>query len=153
MSLIIATGSNIGDSLNFLANAKKMLSFQFEFVAESRVYTSKAVDYLDQPDFFNQVLEFKTPALPANEIMNVLLQIETDLGRNRTIPKGPRVIDLDILFIDLIECKSSVVEIPHPRLFERSFVVLPLSELPYFKTLSEKYSFSFSFTEMAKPIS
>jgi len=152
MALIIATGSNIGDSLSFLDKAKFELENFFKLKAESRIYTSQAVDYTDQPDFFNQVLEFEEPDLSPEEIMQTLLDIETKLGRRRDIPRGPRTIDIDILFIALKKINLKNVEVPHPRLFERSFVVLPLKELPYFETLSQNFSFPDSFDVGATPI-
>jgi 2-amino-4-hydroxy-6-hydroxymethyldihydropteridine diphosphokinase len=74
------------------------------------------------------------------------------LGRKRDIPKGPRIIDLDILFINDLKIQTDLVNIPHPRLFERSFVVLPLSELPGFSDLKEHFSFPSEFSNDASPI-
>lgn len=153
MSLFIATGSNLGDRLLQLNEARDILSREFEFIAESRIYESAAVDYLNQPDFYNQVLEFKIPDLQPQKVMEKLLEIEKIMGRNRVIPQGPRVIDLDIIFWSNEEISSPNLTIPHPRLFERSFVVLPLSELPGFKKLQLKFQFNFSFDNTASPIS
>jgi 2-amino-4-hydroxy-6-hydroxymethyldihydropteridine diphosphokinase len=153
MSLFIATGSNLGDRLFHLNEARDELSKSFFLISQSRVYESPAVEYLNQPDFYNQVLEFKTPNESPELIMQKLLLIEKNIGRNRTIPKGPRVIDLDILFWDDISILTDSLHIPHPRLFERSFVVLPLSELPGFKKLQKKFHFNFSFDNSASPIS
>ncbi len=153
MSLFIATGSNLGDRKANLKEAKLLLGKKFKFIAESRIYESPAVDYLNQPDFYNQVLEFELPDMPADEAMDFLLQTEHLLGRNRTIPKGPRLIDLDILFWADVTIQNEKVTIPHPRLFERSFVVLPLSELPGFKKLQGKFQFNFFFNNSASPVS
>lgn len=152
MSLFIATGSNIGNKKEHLINAKLELQKHFELIAESRIYTSKAVDYEAQDDFYNQVLEFKTPELSPDEIMDILLNIEANLGRTREILRGPRTIDLDILFIDAKILQTAKVNIPHPRLFDRSFVVLPLSELPGFQFLKNQFQFKFTFTNEAHPI-
>ncbi|MBC7427522.1 MAG: 2-amino-4-hydroxy-6-hydroxymethyldihydropteridine diphosphokinase [Bacteriovorax sp.] len=153
MSLFIATGSNLGDRLLYLNEAREALSHEFLFIAESRVYESLAVDYLNQPDFYNQVLEFKIPDDNPESVMKKLLEIEKTLGRNRIIPKGPRVIDIDMIFWDDVKINTAALQIPHPRLFERSFVVLPLSELPGFKKLHLKFQFNFSFDNTASPIS
>lgn len=153
MSLFIATGSNLGDRKANLAEAKTLLSKKLNFIAESRIYESPAVDYLNQPDFYNQVLEFELPLTPANDVMDFLLETEHLLGRNRIIPKGPRLIDLDILFWGDQSIENEKLSVPHPRLFERSFVVLPLSELPGFKKLQEKFHFNFSFSNSASPVS
>ena len=152
MALIIATGSNIGDSLEYLSRAKAELEKHFKFVAESRIYTSKAVDYTNKPDFFNQVLQFELPKISPQEVMSILLDTEKSLGRNRDIPKGPRTIDIDILFYGLENVDSDHITVPHPRLFQRSFVVFPLKELPYFETLSQNYEFDNSFDVIATPI-
>lgn len=151
-SFFIATGTNLGDRKAHLAEAKNILKNEFEFIAESRIYESPAVDYLNQPDFYNQVLEFELPAISPEKVMQKLLQIEKNMGRNRDIPKGPRIIDLDILFWSDKKIESDNLSVPHPRLFERSFVVLPLSELPGFKELQKKFEFKFAFTNTAKPL-
>lgn len=152
MSLIIATGSNLGDSKKNLTQAKIALSEKFELIAESRIYTSKAVDYLDQPDFFNQVLEFKIPSEDPETVMKTLLKIEQTFGRNRHIPKGPRILDLDILFWGLDTMTSKTLTVPHPRWSERSFVVRPLKELPFFQTIEKCFTIPKSFTVEASPI-
>lgn len=153
MSLFIAQGSNIGDKSSWLEQSTIELKKHFSLIATSRTYVSKAVDYENQPDFYNRVLEFETPQISVHEIMNVLLHIEKTLGRNRDILKGPRTIDLDILFCGNLISNDPHIIIPHPRLFERSFVVLPLSELPGFNELKTKYNFNFDFQNSAEPIS
>lgn len=152
MSLIIATGSNIGDSLHHLEEAKEILSQKFSLIAASRVYVSKAVDYKNQPDFFNQVLEFRIPALSPHQVMNELLTIEKSLGRNRNIPKGPRTIDLDIIFWGLDTIDEPALTVPHPRWSERSFVVKPLQELPFFQTIEKCFTIPRSFNVDASPV-
>jgi 2-amino-4-hydroxy-6-hydroxymethyldihydropteridine diphosphokinase len=152
MSLIIATGSNIGDSVKILNLAKELLGHQFEIVAESRIYTSQAVDYVGQPDFFNQVLEFRLPALTPQNVMANLLLLEKNLGRSRDIPKGPRTLDLDIIFWGLDNINGPDLIVPHPRWIERSFVVKPLKELPFFKTLEKCFTIPMTFDVDAFPI-
>jgi len=151
-SFFIATGTNLGDRKKHLTDAKSILSNEFKFIAESRIYESPAVDYLNQPDFYNQVLEFELPEISPKEVMDRLLSIEKEMGRSREIPKGPRVIDLDILFWSDKKIVSDTLIVPHPRLFERSFVVLPLSELPGFKVLQKIFEFKFTFTNTASPL-
>jgi 2-amino-4-hydroxy-6-hydroxymethyldihydropteridine diphosphokinase len=152
MSLFIATGSNLGDRLQHLNEAKKYLSQKLTLIAESRVYESPAVDYLNQPDFYNQVLEYAIPQDSPESIMDFLLNVEKQMGRNRSIPKGPRIVDLDIIFWADLKIESEKLTLPHPRLFERSFVVLPLSELPGFKKLEQTFSFKFTFDNSASPL-
>ncbi|OUR92893.1 2-amino-4-hydroxy-6-hydroxymethyldihydropteridine diphosphokinase [Halobacteriovorax marinus] len=152
MPLIIATGSNLGERELNLLNAQNCLEEHFQLVSKSRIYESSAVDYLSQPDFYNQVLEFETPALSPADTMTLLLDIEKQLGRERKIAQGPRVIDIDILFYDSVISNDEHILLPHPRLFERSFVVLPLRELNCFSDLQKKYFFPETFTNSARPI-
>ena len=151
MSLFIGLGTNLGNKSQNLTIAKDHLEKHFKFVGESRIYSSKAIEYLDQPDFYNQVMEFELPELSPPKVMETLLKIELDMGRQRHIPKGPRIIDLDLLFYGDQTIKTKLVEVPHPRFLERSFVVLPLKELPGFSSL-KKFSFPQSFSNSSSPI-
>ena len=151
MSLIIATGSNIGNKEENLRNGKAALLKHFEIISESRIYKSQAVDYPIQPSFLNQVLEFKIPDLNADSIMEQLIKIEVELGRKKTIDKGPRVIDLDILFIGLKKLKTPTLTVPHPRLFERSFVLLPLREINFYTVLNKFFKFPDEIPPTATP--
>lgn len=152
MSLIIATGSNIGHSVQTLKDAQKELSQMFSFIAASRIYTSAAVDYENQPDFYNQVLEFKIPDESPEEVMKKLLAVEQKFGRHRDIPKGPRTLDIDIIFWGTDSFSSPFVMIPHPRWAERSFVVRPLQELPFFQTIQKCFTIPSSFNVEAAPL-
>lgn len=152
MPIVIATGSNLGNRKKNLDQAACELNRHFELLEKSRIYESKAVDYLQQPDFYNQVLVFSTPTLSPEKTLELLLQIEKVLGRTRDIAKGPRTIDIDLLFFDFVKCSTADLELPHPRLFERSFVVLPLRELEYFNVLEKQFSFNINFTDHTVPI-
>ncbi len=149
--MVVASGSNLGDRLGHLYEAARLLSVHFKLVAMSRVYASPAVEYLEQPEFLNQVLEFQDPHLPADEVLDVLMSIETQMGRRRDIPKGPRSIDLDLLFVGDEILDTPQLQLPHPRLFMRSFV-LPLRELPCFPFLQEHFPFSDRFENEAHPL-
>ncbi len=153
MSLILSTGTNLGDRLKNLEIAKHQLSLRFELIEESRVYSSEAVDYLDQPDFLNQILVFKTPQSSPLETIETILELEAQLGRKREIARGPRNIDIDILFWNLETIDLPQLQVPHPRLFERSFIVLPLKETRAFKALDKKYEFPLAFSNSAEPLS
>jgi 2-amino-4-hydroxy-6-hydroxymethyldihydropteridine diphosphokinase len=152
MSLIIATGSNQGDPIQNLNQAKKILCDQLELIAQSRIYLSAAVDYLAQPDFYNQVLEFSLPSMGPDEVMTWLLEVEISMGRVRDISKGPRMIDLDIIFWAEELHHTNLVQIPHPRWSERSFIVRPVQELPFFKTIEKCFTIPKSFKVEAYPI-
>lgn len=153
MSLIVATGSNIGDSLSILKEARDKLIMKYGLIAESRIYTSAAIEYESQPDFFNQVLELRTPASKPQKVMQELLEMEQEFGRNRNIPKGPRTLDLDIIFWDLEKINEAALIIPHSRWRERSFVVKPLMELPFFQTIEKCFIIPMNFNVDAFPMS
>lgn len=154
MSLIIATGSNIGDSKSNLQEARAELEKHFTLIAQSRIYTSAAVDYLNQPDFFNQVLEFQIPKqYTPEDVMDLLLKIELSMGRKRDISKGPRTIDIDMIFWGLTDINTPLLTVPHPRWSQRSFIVYPLQELPFFKTIEKCFTIPKSFDVEALPIS
>ena len=126
----IALGANIGDTLANLRSALKILDDgdNCSAVAISSLYTTKAVGVEDQPDFINAVIKVKTLLSP-NELLKLCNDIERKLGRERTIRWGPRVIDIDILvYNDAIVNEENLV-IPHPRMMERAFVLVPLAEI------------------------
>lgn len=152
MALIIATGSNLGDRVQNLIKVKNRLSTEFNLVAESRIYSSGAVDYLDQPDFANQVLQFALPSQSPELVMNKLLEIENEFGRTRDISRGPRVIDIDIVFWGIEVFHSPSLDVPHPRWNQRSFVVRPLMELPFFHVIEKCFTIPTTFEVEAVPI-
>ncbi len=144
----------MGDRHKNLEVAEEALSDRFAFLAKSRVYSSPAVGQQNQPDFLNQVLEFELPEdRTPEQAMQLLLELEKEQGRVRHIPGGPRTIDLDLLFWADLEIDLPQLHIPHPRLFERSFVVRPLRELPYYRHLRQRYHFADSFSPEAHPVS
>jgi len=145
MALILGLGSNIGDRVKNINKALTELNKIFTLKTHSHFYKSDAVDYLDQPYFINSVAEFLMPNLAPSEIMQSCLNIEQQLGRNRLIAKGPRVIDIDILFCGVDSINQKNLTVPHPRLFSRSFVVTPLKEMPFFTTLNKHFRFNEQF--------
>lgn len=152
MSLIIATGSNLGDKKANLEKAIDLLSKNFTLISQSKVYSSPAVGKTDQPSFYNQVLEFKLPQAKPEEVMNKLLEIEQEMGRVRDVHWGPRIIDLDIIFWNDLELNSKLLTLPHPRWKERAFVVKPLRELPFFQVISKSHKMPDEFDHIASPI-
>jgi len=124
----LALGSNLGNRLSNLKEAIAALPPQMEVKAKSAVYETPPWGYEDQPKFLNQVLK-ATTYLDPEPLLKHLKRLEVALGRKETFQNGPRLIDIDILFYDeLILNKPSLV-IPHPRLQERGFVLLPLMDL------------------------
>ncbi len=150
--LVIALGSNIGNSLSHLALAKTMLEELFGPAEASRIYSSKAVDYIDQPSFFNQVLSFELPRICAHDVLQKTLLLENKLGRVRSVRFGPRTIDIDLLFFGEQIIHTDNLTIPHPRFLQRSFVVLPLLELSIAKWLRASYQIPEYFDEPATPV-
>ena len=96
--------------------------------AASPVYETQPWGYTDQPSFLNQVIEARTE-LPPVELLAFLKRLETQLGRQPSVRYGPRLIDLDILLYGDLVMESQALTIPHPRLSERAFVLVPLADL------------------------
>jgi 2-amino-4-hydroxy-6-hydroxymethyldihydropteridine diphosphokinase len=125
----LSLGSNLGDRTVHLQNALKELGpAGVEVLRVSSFYRTEPLEFRPQPWFINCVAEAKTSLLP-RQLLKALQTIERKLGRKRTIPKGPRSIDLDILIYEKAVIRSSVLTIPHERLAERRFVLVPLREL------------------------
>ena len=127
-TVYLALGSNLGDRLANLKQAIAALTPQMDVKAKSPVYETPPWGYENQPKFLNQVIQ-ATTYLEPEPLLKHLKRLEVALGRKASVPNGPRSIDMDILFYDdLILNKPSLI-IPHPRLHERPFVLLPLLDL------------------------
>jgi 2-amino-4-hydroxy-6-hydroxymethyldihydropteridine diphosphokinase len=127
--IYLSLGSNIGDRAANLRKAVEHLASQDVRVLHlSRIYETEPVDYLDQAWFLNQVVEAETVLFPM-QLLTRIGRVERELGRMRTIRKGPRTIDIDILFYAAAVVETARLEIPHPRIAERRFVLAPLAEL------------------------
>lgn len=124
----LALGSNLGDRLANLKQAIAALTPQLDVKAKSQVYETLPWGYEDQPKFLNQVVKAKTYLEP-EPLLKHLKRLEVALGRQESFPNGPRLIDIDILFYDELILYSPSLVIPHPRLHERAFVLLPLMDL------------------------
>lgn len=125
----IGLGSNMERRELFLQRAIQALRERddVEVAAESGVYETEPVGYTDQPAFLNMVVAVRT-ALPPRQLLSVLLDIERSLGRTRTIRWGPRTIDLDLLLYGDQAVSEPDLTVPHPRMGERAFVLVPLLE-------------------------
>ena len=124
----LALGSNLGDRLANLKQAISSLTPQLDIKAKSSVYETPPWGFEDQPKFLNQVIKGQT-YLDPEPLLKHLKRLEVALGRKESFPNGPRLIDMDILFYDdLIVEKPSLV-IPHSRVHERAFVLLPLTDI------------------------
>ena len=125
----IALGSNLGDREENLRQARERIEGpDLRVLRASSIYETAPRDVVDQPWFLNQVLECETELFP-RQLLARLQKIERAMGRKRTIPKGAREIDLDILLFGDAVVQAPELEIPHPRLTERRFVLEPLAEL------------------------
>jgi 2-amino-4-hydroxy-6-hydroxymethyldihydropteridine diphosphokinase len=125
----IALGSNLGHREEHLRLAREQIAApDLRVLRASSIYETAPRDVQDQPWFLNQVIECETDLFP-RQLLARLQKIEREMGRKRTIAKGPREIDLDILLFGDAVVKAPELEIPHPRLPERRFVLEPLAEL------------------------
>lgn len=124
----LALGSNQGERKQHLAAAVTRLREVVAINQLSSIYETDPVGYLDQPRFLNMVCGGYTKLTPL-ELLAYLKMLETQLGRLPSFRNGPRVIDIDILFYDDLSIQQETLTIPHPRLHERAFVLLPLAEI------------------------
>jgi 2-amino-4-hydroxy-6-hydroxymethyldihydropteridine diphosphokinase len=125
----IALGSNLGDRAEHLRQAREQIDApDSRLLRASSIYETAPRDVEDQPWFLNQVIECETDLFP-RQLLARLQKIERGMGRKRRIAKGPREIDLDILLFGDAVVKAPELEVPHPRLAERRFVLEPLAEL------------------------
>ena len=127
--VVLLLGSNLGDRFQNISNAVNAIK---EFIGtiqkKSSLYETAAWGITDQPHFLNQVVVVHT-ILSAQQVIKKILFIEKQLGRERLVKMGPRIIDIDILFYDDKIIEEENLIIPHPRLQERKFVLEPLNEL------------------------
>jgi 2-amino-4-hydroxy-6-hydroxymethyldihydropteridine diphosphokinase len=124
----LGLGTNLGDREANLRQALARISRTLRIDALSSVYRSEPVGYRDQPEFWNIVLRARTE-LEASALLDELKGIETDMGRKPSFPNAPRVIDIDLLLYGRERIRTPQLEVPHPRLSERAFVLIPLLEL------------------------
>lgn len=126
----IALGSNLQNpqaqverALQTIANTAKI-----KLIKASSLYKTAPVGYENQPDFINAVVEIETDLSPL-ALLQKLLEIETQHGRERPFPNAPRILDLDVLLYEGIATNTPELTLPHPRMHLRGFVMLPLAEI------------------------
>ena len=130
----IGLGANLasyaGPPPDTLAAACFRLADLGRVVGRSSLYKTDPVGFAHQPQFVNAVVALETELEPRS-LLRKLLEIEREFGRDRSrgIPNGPRTLDLDILLFDDLKVSEPGLELPHPRLAERAFVLIPLSEI------------------------
>lgn len=126
--IFIALGSNLGDRLSNLQDAIQRMPPVVRPLECSPIYETPPWGFMDQPLFLNQVIRASTVLNPF-DLLAYLKQIEIQLGRQTTFRNGPRLIDLDIMFYDDLILETETLTVPHPRLAERGFVLVPLKDL------------------------
>lgn len=126
----VGVGSNLGQPARQVEQALAELDRlpQSRVAKRSSLYRSAPVGYADQPDFVNAVAQLET-GLPAERLLSELQQVEARHGRSRSFANAPRTLDLDLLMFEELETKSERLTLPHPRMHERAFVLMPLVEL------------------------
>jgi len=129
ITVYIALGTNVGEREANLLQALRLLPESGVHIRRvSSIYETEPVDYLDQEWFLNMVLEAQTE-LDALDLLSALRVIEARMGSKKAFAKGPRKIDLDILLYGNETIETPELEVPHPRMLERKFVLIPLAEI------------------------
>ena len=126
----IALGSNIGKKETYLKEAVKKLHEHPEVQVEliSSIYETTPVGYENQDDFLNMAVKISTSLRP-EKLLSLTQKIEQELGRTREVRWGPRTADLDILLYNRENIETEQLVVPHPRMYERLFVLVPMSEI------------------------
>jgi 2-amino-4-hydroxy-6-hydroxymethyldihydropteridine diphosphokinase len=126
----VGLGANIGEPRRQLESALVELDRlpHTRVLRRSSFYSSAPSGYADQPDFVNAVAQVET-GLPAGQLLTQLQAIETAHGRERSFPNAPRTLDLDLLLFGTALIEEPGLTVPHPRMHERAFVLVPLLEI------------------------
>ncbi len=125
----LSMGSNLGDrEANLRTALRKLHADDFRIVRVSSVYETAPMYLTDQPEFLNIVAEVETTIFPVRALLRCA-KVERDMGRRRITPNGPRVIDIDIVLFGRFVMDTPQLQVPHPRMVERKFVLQPLAEL------------------------
>ncbi len=128
VDVFLGLGSNLGNRTRNLNSAIRILSRHIHIVSVSRLYETQPVGFDEQPPFLNMACHATTDLLPA-ELLHLTQATETEIGRSPIFRNGPRVIDIDILLYGNVCMHSDTLEIPHPGIPVRSFVLAPLAEI------------------------
>ena len=126
--VFLGLGTNLGSRAENLTAAREQLTAKLRVLRASSVYETEPWGFREQPAFLNQVLQAETDLSPAR-LLRYLKRLEKQLGRAKSFRYGPRLIDIDILFYAQLVINTRRLQIPHPRLPERAFVLVPLAEI------------------------
>jgi 2-amino-4-hydroxy-6-hydroxymethyldihydropteridine diphosphokinase len=126
----VSMGANLGDRYATISSAIERLASKsgIHAVERSSFYETDPVGDIDQPQFLNLVVGFETSLTPEG-LLELLMDLEREFGRVRTTRWGPRTLDLDLLAYESESRSTPILELPHPRMLERPFVLVPLAEL------------------------
>lgn len=129
-TVFLGLGSNLGNREENIKKAVELLckNSNINLLKQSKIIETKPVGGPLQPDYLNAVIKIETLLTP-KEILNSIQRIENNFKRVRTVKNGPRTIDIDILLYDNINFNEENLTIPHPRMWQRDFVKLPLFEI------------------------
>jgi len=126
--VFLGLGTNLGSRAENLTAAREQLTAKLRVLRASSVYETEPWGFREQPAFLNQVLQAETDLSPAR-LLRYLKRLEKQLGRTKSFRYSPRLIDIDILFYAQVVINTRRLQIPHPRLPERAFVLVPLAEI------------------------
>lgn len=124
----LALGGNVGDVVAHIDRAIELLSTKLQNIQRAPLYRSRAVGFVNQPDFINTAISAQTDLEP-QALLTFAKQVEQQVGRTVSFHWGPREIDIDIIFYDDQKITSDRLTIPHPLLAERDFVLQPITDL------------------------
>lgn len=143
MKYVLGLGTNIGNKSENLKNCIEAINLapKTSVLEVSSVYQTSPVGYAEQDDFYNCVLAVESELTP-HEMLGLCLGIECGFGRVRTIKNGPRILDVDLLYAENEQINSPNLTLPHPRINERKFVIVPLLDL-----FPSGTAFGFNFAE------
>ncbi len=143
MKALLGVGTNIGDKIKNIDDALESLKLvpDINVIRSSSVYDTAPWGYTEQDNFYNIVCEVETSLTP-NALLGVCLGIEAAMGRVRQFKNGPRIIDLDVLLYEGVTMDTPELTIPHPRIGERDFVLVPFAEL-----YENAFAYGFDYSE------
>jgi len=129
MKVVIALGSNLGQSQEILTSAVEEIKKYVDVTALSSFHRTAPVGGPTQPDYLNAVLVGQCSALSPDELLHTLHEIEANAGRTREVHWGPRTLDLDLICYGELSFEEPKLTLPHPRAHERAFVLAPWLEI------------------------
>ena len=129
MQLVLAFGSNLGNRVSHIESGVRVLgSLGVELIRLSSFYETRPTEYEAQPPFINCVGVFRTE-LDVFDVLHAVLETEVKAGRSRSIPKGPRTLDIDMISCGMKMVQTNSLNLPHPSAVRRLFVLMPLAEI------------------------